>query len=159
HSERETMVHSREKQSGGEGVTPLLETRLRPPRLPARLVERAGLLNLLDGGRQQKLVLLHAPAGFGKTTLVSSWLARGKARTPLFVAWLSLEEGDNDPLRFWSALITSCQLADKRVGQAALAQLAQGARMPFAPSPLQTALALLENDLSRCVRDGVVVLE
>src|SRR5215470_5533337 len=91
-AERETMVHSREKKSGREVVTPLLETRLRPPRLPARLVERAGLLDLLDGGRQQKLVLLHAPAGFGKTTLVSRWLARRKAQGPLFVAWLSLED-------------------------------------------------------------------
>jgi LuxR family transcriptional regulator, maltose regulon positive regulatory protein len=159
HSERETMGHSREKKSGHEVMTPLLETRLRPPRLPARLVERAGLLDLLDGGRQQKLALLHAPAGFGKTTLVSRWLARLQERAPLFVAWLSLEDGDNDPLRFWSALITSCQLADERVGQAALAQLAQGARIPFAQSPLHTALALLLNDLGRSVRDGVVVLE
>jgi LuxR family maltose regulon positive regulatory protein len=140
--------------------TPLLETRLRPPRLPTQLVERAHLLALLDGGRQQKLTLLQAPAGFGKTTLVSHWLARRQAQAPTFVvAWLSLEGSDNDPLRFWSALISSFQLSDERIGQTALAQLSHSARLPFAQSPLQATLALLLNDLSRFVPEGVVVLE
>lgn len=140
-------------------ATPLLETRLRPPRLPAQLVERAHLLALLDGGQQQKLTLLHAPAGFGKTTLVSRWLTRHQAQSPTFVAWLSLEDGDNDPLRFWSVLIAACQLSDERIGQTALAHLSQSARLPFAQSPLQTALALLLNDLRRFVQEGIVVLE
>src|SRR5258708_20006789 len=61
-----------EREGGSNPVaTPLLETRLRPPRLPAQLVERAHQLVLLDGGRQQKLTLLHPPAGFCKTTLLS----------------------------------------------------------------------------------------
>ena len=149
-----------EREGGSNPVaTPLLETRLRPPRQPPQLVERAHQLVLLDGGRQQKLTLLHAPAGFGKTTLVSRWLARRQAQAPTFVAWLSLEDGDNDPLRFWSALIAACQLSDERIGQKALVQLSQGARLPFAQSPLQTALTFLLNDLSRFVQEGVVVLE
>jgi len=153
-------VHLAEREGGlNPAATPLLETRLRPPRLPAQLVERAHLLELLDGGRQQKLTLLHAPAGFGKTTLVNRWLARRQAQAPMFVAWLSLEGGDNDPLRFWSALIAAGQLSDERIGQTALAQISQSARLPFAQSPLRTALAFLLNDLSRFVQEGVVVLE
>ena len=156
---------SEHEVTSGSALTPLLETRLRPPRLPSQLVERAHLLALLDGGRQQKLTLLHAPAGFGKTTLVNRWLAHHQARgtaehrAPLFVAWLSLEEGDNDPLRFWSALIAACQLSDERIGRTALAQLSQSTRLPFAQSPLQAALAFLLNDLSHFVQEGVVVLE
>ncbi|GHO77435.1 hypothetical protein KSD_52060 [Ktedonobacter sp. SOSP1-85] len=147
----------------GEGLhqaaTPLLETRLRPPRLPAQLVERDPLLALLDGSRQQKLTLVHAPVGFGKTTLVSRWLTRRQAQVPLFVAWLSLEAGDNDPLRFWSTLIAACQLSDAQIGQTALEQLSQSTRQPFTQAPLQAALAFLLNDLSRFVQEGVVVLE
>ncbi|HEU5384093.1 MAG TPA: LuxR C-terminal-related transcriptional regulator [Ktedonobacteraceae bacterium] len=149
-----------EREGGSNPVaTPLLETRLRPPRLPTQLVERAHLLALLDDGRQRKLTLLHAPAGFGKTTLVSRWLARRQARAPTFMAWLSLEDGDNDPLRFWLVLIAAYQLSDKRIGQTALAQLSQSAHLPFAQSPLQTALTFLLNDLSHFIQEGVMVLE
>src|SRR5260221_282503 len=58
-----------------------------------------------------------------------------------------------------SALIAAGQLSDERIGQTALAQISQSARLPFAQSPLRTALAFLLNDLSRFVQEGVVVLE
>lgn len=153
-------AHLTEHKKGLHPATaPLLETRLRPPHLPAQLIERPHLLALLDSGQRQKLTLLHAPAGFGKTTLVNCWLARRRVETPTFVAWLSLEVGDNDPLRFWSMLIAACQLSDKQIGQTARAQLDQSARPPFAPASLQTALTFLLNDLSRLIQEGVIILE
>src|SRR5256885_15339007 len=73
-------------------ATPLLRSKLRPPRLPARLVERASLLELLDEGQRQKLTLVQAPAGSGKSTLVAQWIAQHEAQAAtrhnsLLVAW------------------------------------------------------------------------
>ena len=74
--------------------TPILATKLYlPPPRPA-VVRRPRLIERLNAGLHRKLTLVAAPAGFGKTTLLSEWLARcGRA-----VAWLALDEGDNDPL-------------------------------------------------------------
>ncbi len=79
-------------------TTPLLNTKLMPPRLPAAVIARPALLARLDEGMEKKLILVSAPTGFGKTTLVSSWLK--ERRLPS--AWVSLDEGDNDPVRFWT---------------------------------------------------------
>ena len=86
---------------------PILATKLYipPPRpnlvLRSRLVER--LNEGLSAGR--KLTLISAPAGFGKTTLVSEWVAHSESP----VAWLSLDEGDNDPTRFLTYLVAALQ--------------------------------------------------
>lgn len=145
-------------------ATPLLQSKLRPPRLPVRLVERVSLLDLLDEGQRQKLTLVQAPAGSGKTTLVAQWIARHEAQAatrhnPLLVAWLSLDSGDNDPIRFWSSLIAAIQAIHGQIGQTALAQLSQQSQSPFAPAPLEAALASLLNDLTGSVPEGVLVLE
>jgi ATP/maltotriose-dependent transcriptional regulator MalT len=144
-------------------VAPLLETKLQPPRLSAMLVERSRLLTLLDIGRTQKLTLVQAPAGFGKTTLVTQWLAHRRklagTEPPEPVAWFSLDGGDNDPLRFWSELVAACQVLDPHLGQGALEQLSQTSHLSFSSSPLETALTILLNDLARSVRAGVLVLE
>jgi LuxR family maltose regulon positive regulatory protein len=102
----------------------VLSGRLAPPRLPAALVEREPLLSALDGALATPLTLLSAPAGFGKTTLLSAWARRNAAQ----VAWLSLEERDTSPTRFWVGLI---------------AALRRGGG--YAPSFGQTAVALLES--------------
>ena len=65
------------------------------------LVQR--LLELLDAGSQRSLTLVSAPAGYGKTTLLASWAAY----TRLPVAWFSIDEGDNDPIRFVAYLIAA----------------------------------------------------
>ena len=80
-------------------------TKLRAPALPARLVDRARLAEILDGSLadQVPLVLVSAPAGSGKSTLLASWAARRAAS----VAWLQVEEGDSDPARFWSSVVTA----------------------------------------------------
>ncbi len=71
------------------------------------LVAREALLARLDNGLDGKLTLLSAPAGFGKTTLVTAWIT---ARS-LPSAWVSLDEGDNDPVRFWRYVIAACAQA------------------------------------------------
>ena len=75
--------------------TPLLTTKLYvPPRRP-NVVLRSRLIERLNAGLHRKLTLISAPAGFGKTTLLSEWVA--ECERP--VAWLSLDDGDNDPAR------------------------------------------------------------
>ena len=81
----------------------LAATKLRPPVLPSRLVQRRGPLAVLDEAVESavRLVLVSAPAGSGKSTLLGSWVAgRGEA-----VAWLQAEDGDSDPVCFWKYLI------------------------------------------------------
>ncbi len=89
---------------------PLLEPKFHAPRLHATLVERKRLLEKLDAALEGKLTLLCAPAGFGKTTLISQWMENSRVRGQgLPVAWVSLESSDNDPVRFWRYVITACQ--------------------------------------------------
>jgi LuxR family maltose regulon positive regulatory protein len=84
---------------------PLLATKFLPP-LPAKyLVDRPRLLQILEGCLRPgcRLTLVAAPAGFGKTTLVSAWVAAAAPRPePPMVARLSLDEQDHDPVRFWA---------------------------------------------------------
>ena len=138
---------------------PLLEPKFHPPRLRAPLVERERLLARLDAVREQKLTLICAPAGSGKTTAISQWLASSGVRgQELPVAWVALESSDNDPLRFWRYVITACQVLRAEVGQAALAQIT--ARLPPLAMPsLEMLLTLLLNDLARLPESGLLILE
>ena len=79
------------------GRDALLATKLHLPRPRPEVVARPRLLARLTQGVERELVLVCTPAGFGKTTLLAEWARSG--RRP--VAWLSLDEGDNDPARFW----------------------------------------------------------
>jgi LuxR family maltose regulon positive regulatory protein len=81
----------------------LAATKLRPPALPGRLVQRSRLDALLDAGIDDgaRLVLVSAPAGSGKSTLVASW----STTRPEAVAWLQAEEADSDPARFWAGFV------------------------------------------------------
>ncbi len=87
----------------GEASEALLKTKLFIPRLRMDRVARPRLFDLLDAGAQRSLTLLSAPAGFGKTTLLAGWTAH----TGLPIAWLSIDEGDNDPVRFVAYLIAA----------------------------------------------------
>src|SRR5262245_61672523 len=85
------------------GPQHLINSKLKPPLCAAACIERRALLARLDAAFRQKLVLLTAPIGSGKTTLLTQWYRRvAPAHT---VAWLSLDERDNDPVRFFSYLI------------------------------------------------------
>ncbi len=81
----------------------LAATKLRPPTLPTNLVRRSRLHDVLDAGINDhtRLILVSAPAGSGKSTLLASWLA-GRSEA---LAWLQIEDGDDDPARFWAYLI------------------------------------------------------
>ena len=94
----------------------ILVTKLYVAPPPQKAVLRPRLLERLTGGLHRKLTLLCAPAGFGKTTLVSGWVA-GCGRT---VAWLSLDEGDSDPARFLTYLVASLQTVAKDIGMGVL---------------------------------------
>jgi LuxR family maltose regulon positive regulatory protein len=110
---------------GGGGLQPqmsapgpdLLWGKLWPPPSRPGLLPRAGLQSLLQAGLQTKLCLLSAPAGFGKTTLLAQCLTAAGAGQ---VAWVSLDEGDNDPTRFWLCVVEALRTVAPEVGTAAL---------------------------------------
>src|SRR2546421_85103 len=136
-----------------DALTPLLATKLHPPLPRAHLVRRPRLAARLTQGMMGPLTLVSAPAGFGKTTLLAQWLA--ESGTP--VAWLSLEAGDNELVRFLSYLIAALQTLDPHLGAVALALL----QMP-PPASAETVLTLLTNDVGSHGRDGgdfVLVLD
>ena len=116
---------------------PLLQTKLYIPPVRPELVSRPRLLERLNVGLGQippvfsrKLTLISAPAGFGKTTLVSEWVHEVRAHpvgahrdAPLRVAWLSLDEGDNDPARFLAYLIAALRTIEANMAKGTLSAL------------------------------------
>lgn len=130
---------------------PLLRTKICPPPPPAHLVPRPHLLQRLQEGLAAPLTLISAPAGFGKTTLVSAWLQRQTERSR--VAWLSLDENDNDPIRFLDYLVAALQQVEPGVGHAPVLLLRQS-QMP-APRDLMT---LLLNELGDTAAELTLVL-
>jgi LuxR family maltose regulon positive regulatory protein len=98
----------------------LVWSKLIPPTPRPGLIARPGLQSLLDAGLGAKLCLLDAPAGSGKTTLLAQWCATTRAGQ---VAWVSLDEGDNDPARLWSYISEALRSVQPGVGAAALEAL------------------------------------
>jgi LuxR family maltose regulon positive regulatory protein len=136
---------------------PLLTTKLYVP--PARLerVPRLRLIRRMDKGLRlgHRLTLVSAPAGFGKTTLLSDWI--GQHEGP--VAWLSLDDQDNEPPRFWAHLIAALQRVHPDLGQDTL-HLLQAAQ----PPPTQGILNPLLNEIAALAQtppttDIVLVLD
>src|SRR5437588_5514303 len=122
----------------------LLETKFYAPRSRRGLVPRPRLSERLDRGAASKLVLVSAPAGFGKTTLLTEWLAAGPAAPAdeRLAAWLSLDRGDSDPGSFWTYVVAALRTVASGVGESALALL----HAPQRP-PIETVLTALLNDL------------
>ncbi len=130
--------------------TPILATKLYiPPPLP-KVVLRPRLIERLNEGLRSKLTLISAPAGFGKTTLVSQWVA-GCERP---VAWLSLDEGDNDPTRFLAYLVAALQTVVANTGEGVLGAL----RSPQ-PPPTESILSALLNEIAAVPNNFVLVLD
>src|SRR5688500_8471631 len=98
---------------------PILATKLYVPPPRPKVVLRPQLFERLNEGLQRKLTLVSAPAGFGKTTLVSEWVAA--CQRPL--AWLSLDEGENDPTRFLTYRVAALQTIAPAIGAGALDML------------------------------------
>ena len=131
---------------------PILATKLYIPPPRPKVVLRPRLIERLNEGlsASRKLTLISAPAGFGKTTLVSEWVA-GCERP---VAWLSLDEGDNDPTRFLTYLVAALQTIAANIGAGALAVL----QSPQ-PPPIESILTALLNEITAIPDNFVLVLD
>ena len=114
------------------------------------MVLRARLVERLNEGLQRKLTLISAPAGFGKTTLVSAWAAGSDRR----VAWLSLDEGDNDLTRFLIYLAAAVRTVALSIGEALLGVL----ESPQPPHTESFLIALL-NEIAATMDDFVLVID
>ncbi|MGD9752039.1 MAG: LuxR C-terminal-related transcriptional regulator, partial [Acidimicrobiia bacterium] len=126
----------------------LAATKMRPPQPPGRFVDRARLAAVLDGATAASvpLVLVSAPAGSGKSTLVAAWAAASTVP----VAWLQLEELDADPARFWVSILA----AIGRVDAACAARL-----IPLAAGGGAVLVPALVNEVSNRTERLVVVLD
>lgn len=129
---------------------PILATKLYVPPAQPRAVLRPRLIERLDEGSHRRLTLISAHAGSGKTTLVGEWLATGERPA----AWLSLDEGDNDPTRFVTYLIAAVQTVEPKVGEGLL-----GAVQSPQPPPTESILTALLNEISPAPEDFVLVLD
>jgi LuxR family transcriptional regulator, maltose regulon positive regulatory protein len=146
--------HEPKASPPGEPFHPLLSTKLHVPRLPVRLVPRARLIERLTQGLSQTLILLCAPAGFGKTTLLAQFLAA----CGLPAAWLSLDAEDNDPQRFLSSLLAALQSRDPSLGASVQALLSSPHGLQGLS--LSAVFTQLINDLvSRDTGEVLLVLE
>ena len=128
----------------------LLTTKLYIPQLSVDLVPRPRLYERLDEGLTRKLILVSASAGFGKSTLVASWLSEREQP----VAWLSLDQGDNDPVKFWTYLIVAIQTIHQEVG----GEARQIVSTPQLRSIEPVTVSLI-NDISQLPHDLIVVLD
>lgn len=156
--------------------TAILATKLYIPPLRPDHILRTRLHQRLSDGLHHKLTLISAPAGFGKTTLVSSWVENlqddtqgdkgdnllneeqatldPNATTSPQVAWLSLDAGDNDPYRFFAYVVAAIQTVAPAIGQDIVAVL----QSPQ-PPPLESILTALINDIAATARPFILVLD
>ncbi len=133
-------------------ASPLVATKVFIPPVRRSLVARSRLSERLDRGAESRLTLISAPAGFGKTTLLSAWLATAGAEQRS-VAWLSLEASDSRAGVFWRYAITALQTAVPGVGAGALALLQS------APASIETVLVTLLNELNAVPNEIYLVLD
>ena len=130
--------------------TPLLATKLYIPPPRPKAVLRPRLIERLNEGLRGKLTIISAPAGFGKTTLVSEWVTGSKRA----VAWLSLDDGDNDLKRFLVYLVAALQTLADEIGAGVLGAL-QSPQLPSTESLLTTLL----NEIDAIPDDFILVLD
>jgi LuxR family maltose regulon positive regulatory protein len=135
---------------------PLIKTKLCTPQPRSSLVARPDLLAQLAEGSQRALTLLCAPAGYGKTTLLTEFIAERKKteKLPSCFCWLSLDEGDNDPVRFLAYLVKALDQALPGTGAQASTLLHS-----FPPPPVRSILILLINALHDLVTPIYLVLD
>ena len=150
--------------------TPLLATKLYIPPPRPNIVLRPRLLARLNAGLPRKLTLISAPAGFGKTTLISEWIQtarqgdketrrQGDAISPPFaVAWLSLDEGDNNPTHFLTYLVAALQTIAPQMGAGVLGML-QSPQPLRDPTGRESILTALLNDIATIPHNFVLVLD
>lgn len=131
-------------------MQPLIQSKLKIPPLRTRVVARPDLLEKLEQGLSSKVILVSAPAGFGKTTLILQWLEQ----FPTPPLWLSLEEADDNPQRFFMYWLTALQSAEPRIGNDLLRILSAG-QVP----PIEVLAGQIANDLSQLPSRRVFVCD
>lgn len=131
-------------------IAPLLSTKFSKPLHRPDLIPRARLIERLDQGSAGKLILICAPAGFGKTTIMSLWEQQNRSPS----AWLALDADDNQVVRFLVYMITAFQAIAPEVGQTALAML-----QSTQSSSLEVVLTVLINELSSLPEDFFLFLD
>ena len=129
----------------------LLATKLHVPPARLNLVARPRLLERLRQGLDHRLILVSAPAGFGKTTLISSLKCQ---ISNLNLAWVSLDEGDNDPIRFWAYVCAALQSQNGSLGIGAQTLLCSVQATDF-----ENILTVLINDLAHLPDPLLLVLD
>jgi LuxR family maltose regulon positive regulatory protein len=135
--------------------TPTLATKLYVPSPRSKVVLRPRLIERVNEVLQHKLTLISAPAGFGKTTLVSEWVADCERLEPrVRVAWLSLDEGDNDPVRFLTYVIAALRTIEANIGEGTLGLL----QSPH-PPPTEAILTALLNEITTIPGHFILVLD
>ena len=130
----------------------LVSTKLRPFQTRPNLVARPRLIAKLEPEAGRKLMLISAPAGFGKTTLLGEWAASRSDEQ--CVAWVSLDEADNDPARFLSYLVAALQTVEEEIGEGVLSSL----RAPGSP-PVEALTGALINELADVPGTLAIVLD
>jgi LuxR family maltose regulon positive regulatory protein len=128
----------------------LLRTKFYVPPIRSNQISRPRLIDLFNRGLDKTLILVSAPAGYGKTTLVSTWLKQ----TGIPSAWLSLDAGDNDPIRFMQYLLTAIQQVTPGIGYD-LPDMLQGVQ----PSHYEDVINYLTNELASIPDPFVLVLD
>jgi LuxR family maltose regulon positive regulatory protein len=139
-------------------VIPLLSTKLYIPPIRPELVPRPRLIERLNEGLHHKLTLISAPAGFGKTTLLSEWAA-GCDRP---VAWLSLDEGDNDLARYMTYFVTALQTIEPPLSETEGTNIGEGVLSAFQapqPPPIESVLTGLLNEIAAVQTQFAFVLD
>jgi LuxR family transcriptional regulator, maltose regulon positive regulatory protein len=130
----------------------LLATKLFIPQPKPGLVSRPRLIARLDAILTNLLTLVSAPAGYGKTTVLSQWISQNKSQLKVF--WVQLDDNDNDPVRFWDYVVEALKKEQPTVGQITSSML-------HAPQqiPIEAILTPLINDLSQITENAVLVLD
>jgi LuxR family maltose regulon positive regulatory protein len=149
-------------QGEADAELPLLATKITAPAIAFRVVPRPRLLALLDDGARQLLTLVSAPAGGGKTTLLSTWSTEGQRPGP--VAWLSLDRGDNEPTRFWAHVLAALCRSGAAPAKSALRSLTPppGSDKTFLPllirglAELPTPVVLILDDVQELIGASVL---
>ncbi|HSJ38218.1 MAG TPA: BTAD domain-containing putative transcriptional regulator, partial [Planococcus sp. (in: firmicutes)] len=139
------------------GKQPLIKRKFFIPQLRAGLVARPHLLSKLEQGVKNSLTLISAPAGYGKTTLLTEWidaLQKAESSSPWAVCWLSLDAGDNDLIRFLSYLTTALEKVQPGMGAETRALIRS-----FESMHPTTPLSMLVNDMHELDQSILLVLD
>lgn len=131
-------------------VLPILTTKLHIPPTRSKAVKRPHLMEQLEAGLSGKLTLISAPAGFGKSTLVSEWIMSSQQSA----AWLSLDEGDRDPFDFLTYVVAALNTIAPHIGEE-MARLLQSPQ----PPPIQSLIKILINKITAIDAEFILILD